>query len=104
MIPVDAISAITPNALTLMPAQTVNSISPSQISGLTATQVTALVNSPNYQYYSTNVTTAITSAITFSTATNNRTNSGTKALQSIGIVASVVMISSFMLAPNRFLY
>ena len=57
-----------------MPASTVNGLSTIQLAGLSTEQLTSLINSPNYPYYSSLITSNVetqinTAKITFATTT-----------------------------------
>jgi hypothetical protein len=55
LVSVDSMSSITTTAFQYMPAATVNSLSVSQLTGLSIDQVTALLNSPNYASFSSSI-------------------------------------------------
>jgi len=58
----DAIHSFSTLSFKFMPAATVNSMSATQLAGLSHVQVVALLNSPYYSSFSTTVTSALASA------------------------------------------
>jgi hypothetical protein len=66
-----------------MPAATVNSLSATQLAGLSTDQVTALTNNPNAASFSASVTNALTSALTGTTTSNAN-------MQSINMISLLI--------------
>jgi len=83
LISADNIGSITTSAWTNMPAATVNSLSATQLAGLSTDQVTALTNNPNAASFSASVTNALTSALTGTTTSNAN-------MQSINMISLLI--------------
>ena len=77
-----AISSITTTAWTYMPASIVNTMTNSQLTGLSSTQVSALLNSPNYSQFSSSIQMALAllSIGSSTTTTTSSTSSSSSSL------------------------
>lgn len=70
LIPTDSISSISTVAWKYMPADTVNSLSADQIGELSNDQMTALLNSPNYDSFSDLITSSLQSQLGVTTTSS----------------------------------
>jgi len=94
----DSISSITTNAFQYMPAETVNSLSTTQLAGLSATQLTALLNSPNYSSFSSSITASLSSLASggSATVTTTTTTTTTSASYVLSGSYSFLMVSTLI--------
>lgn len=78
-----------------MPAATVNSLSQAQLQGLSSSQVSGIINSPNYASFSSNIKTYAAAASNPTQApvtVDNTDNSGVHLKYRVFTVVSMVMI------------
>lgn len=97
MISADSLSSITSTAFKYMPASTINSLTVTQLTGLSVDQAVAFQQSPYYSYFSNTITSVLKSSITGVPITFTVSNASVKVFDSYFNLLATLFVSYLIL-------